>query len=447
MRSLGFVDFVRIHVKAGDGGDGMIGFRREKYVPEGGPAGGHGGEGGSIYLEGNPDLVTLLDFKMRPFIKAQRGANGQNFNKAGKGGEDVTVQVPLGTTVVDADTGEELGEVTKAGQRLLVAKGGWGGRGNESFASATHRTPMRAEEGRPGVERNLILELKSIADIGLVGLPNAGKSTLLAHITNAHPKIANYPFTTIHPNLGVMTDDTMSRALTVADIPGLIEGAHHGAGLGDRFLRHIERTKVLVHIVSPEEGTTDITDPEELDILAEDLLEAYRLVRAELDQYSTALNQKPSVVVLNKTDLMPEGAPERILAAFRRAGIEALEISAETGNGLDTLRTRLFQELDRLAEEERAAAAALAEVNEFDKADGPSSERDIDGDTDGPGEGDSVMGVTDSAAPSHSSHESHRSLSSLPASDGASDSECDLEGEENEGSSDPSHSIETDPHR
>jgi len=389
MRSFGFVDFVRIHVKAGDGGDGAVAFRREKYVPEGGPAGGHGGDGGSIYLLGDPDMVTLLDFKMRPYVKAKRGANGANFNKAGKAGDDVTLDVPLGTAVVDADTGEELGEVTRPDQRLLVARGGHGGRGNESFATATHRTPTEAEDGEPGEERNLILELKIIADIGLIGLPNAGKSTLLAHLTNAHPKIANYPFTTIHPNLGVMTDDSMSRVVTLADIPGLIEGAHHGAGLGDRFLRHIERTKVLVHLVSPEEGTTSIDDPAELVLLAEDLIEAFRLVRSELDQYSDTLNHKPCIVCLNKIDLMPPGAPDHVLQAFRKAGIEALAISAETGDNLPALRERIFLEIDRVSEQEKRAAEAESESDDGGLGVPPKMDSDSDSDSGTDSEDDS----------------------------------------------------------
>lgn len=349
MKLLHFVDVVRIHVKAGDGGDGMVAFRREKYAPEGGPAGGHGGYGGSIYVEGNHALVTLMDLKMRPFIKARRGENGQRANKAGRGGEDVTVQVPLGTCVYDADTKALLGEVTLAGERLLVARGGIGGRGNESFATSRHRTPMRAEEGKPGEERNLILELKTIADVGIVGLPNAGKSTLLSSITNANPKIAPYPFTTLHPNLGVMIDESMSRVVTLADIPGLIEGAHAGAGLGDRFLRHIERTQLIVHLVGPEDGTTDPTEAAGRKQLAEELVYAYELVQAELSQYSEQVRGKPRIVCLNKTDLLSATTVRRILKEFAKSGVDALPISAREGKHLDQLKELIFARLEEAA--------------------------------------------------------------------------------------------------
>lgn len=346
MKLLHFVDVVRIHVKAGDGGDGMVAFRREKFAPEGGPAGGHGGYGGSIYVEGDHALVTLMDLKMRPFIKARRGENGQRANKAGHFGEDVIIKIPLGTCVFDADTKALVGEVTQAGERLLVAQGGIGGRGNESFASSRHRTPMKAEEGKPGEERNLILELKTIADVGIVGLPNAGKSTLLSSITNANPKIAPYPFTTLHPNLGVMTDDSMKRVVTLADIPGLIEGAHAGAGLGDRFLRHIERTKIIVHLVSPEDGTPDPTEAAGRKQLAEDMVYAYELVQAELNQYSEQLRGKPQLACLNKTDLLSATTVRRILKEFAKSGVVAIPISAREGKNLDQLKELIFTRLE-----------------------------------------------------------------------------------------------------
>ncbi len=384
MRSQAFVDFVRVHVKAGDGGDGAIAFRREKYAPEGGPAGGHGGTGGSIYLEGDEDLVTLLDLKMRPFIKAKRGEHGQGSNKAGRSADDVVVKVPLGTTVVDSETGEEIGEVVRPEQRLRVARGGRGGRGNESFATPRRRTPRKAETGEPGEERNLILELKTIADVGLVGLPNAGKSTLLAHLTNAHPKIANYPFTTIHPNLGMLPSEDLSRLATLADIPGLIEGAHSGAGLGARFLRHIERTKVIAHLVSPDEGLSGVESPEEVALLAEDLLEQYGLVRAELDQYSSALNQKPSVVCLNKIDLLPEGAIKRIEEAFAGHGVDLLPISAEQNVNLDRLRQRIFELLDEAKEEDKETGDEPARKLSAESGTDASSSRSFDSSTSSP---------------------------------------------------------------
>ncbi len=348
MKHSHFVDFVRVHVKAGNGGDGAVAFRREKYVPEGGPAGGHGGTGGSIYFEGDASMVTLLDFKMRSLIQARPGDKGANFNKAGHSGEDIVLRVPLGTCVIDADSGAELGDVTRAGQRVLVARGGRGGRGNESFATSTNRTPREFEFGEPGEERNLILELKAIADIGVVGLPNAGKSTLLAAVTSAHPKIAAYPFTTIHPNLGVMVDESLAHPVTIADIPGLIEGAHTGAGLGDRFLRHIERTRLIVHLVSPPDGVGEPEDVPARKRLIEDLVYSYALVREELAQYSEALGQKPTVVCLNKADLLSQETLKSVKRAFQRRGIPLLVISAQAGTNIEKLRELIYDKLSAI---------------------------------------------------------------------------------------------------
>jgi len=287
----------------------------------------------------------------------------------------VIPKVPLGVCAYDEDTQEEIGEITRPGQRLLLARGGRGGRGNESFATPTNRTPREAELGEPGQERNVILELKMIADIGLIGLPNAGKSTLLAALTRAHPKIAAYPFTTLSPNLGVMHDDALARSVTLADIPGLIEGASRGAGLGDRFLRHIERTKLLAHLVAPPDGASDPGgDERALERLVEDCLYSYHLVRAELAHYSEALPRKPALLCLNKCDLLSEATLAALRAAFEREGLEPLVISAERGDGLDTLRARLLATLAELAaaEEEKAPPGA-SEIPDAAASGGPTT--------------------------------------------------------------------------
>lgn len=337
-----FVDFVRIHVRAGDGGHGCISFARDKLNPFAGPDGGDGGRGGSIWLEADAELGTLVDFKTRPSIIAKRGAHGQGKNCSGKSGEDIVLYVPRGTIAVDSDTGEVLGDLTESGQRMLVAKGGDGGFGNAHYATPNNKAPRKALDGWPGEQHNLILELKVIADVGFVGLPNAGKSTLLAGLTDANPKIAAYPFTTLSPNLGVFMASNGNRRITLADIPGLIEGAHKGAGLGDRFLRHIERTRVLVHLVAPEAGegadgalTLANADPEAI-------LYAWRLVRDELRSYSAALLEKPSFTCLNKADVLDESEVEAIRKAFKeQEGVEIMTIAARDGIGLDALRARI----------------------------------------------------------------------------------------------------------
>src|SRR5271165_81237 len=256
-----FVDEAKIYVKAGDGGNGCVAFRREKYVPRGGPSGGDGGHGGTIYLEANINDNTLLRYRYNREFKADRGRHGEGSNCSGHSGEDMILAVPVGTVVVDQDTGELIADLTKPGERILIAEGGRGGRGNQHFAKPWHQAPRESEEGQPGVEKNLHFELKLLADIGLVGFPNAGKSTLISRISAARPKIANYPFTTLEPNLGVVNADgkegsQVGRSFVVADLPGLIEGAHLGHGLGIRFLRHVERTRLLVHLID----TSDATD-------------------------------------------------------------------------------------------------------------------------------------------------------------------------------------------
>lgn len=327
-----FFDEAKIFVQAGAGGNGCVSFRREKYVPRGGPNGGHGGKGGDVILVVNPHLNTLLNLRRHPHWKAERGAHGQGSDKHGKNGADILIPVPRGTLARDATTGELLADLMNATDRVVIARGGRGGRGNSAFTSATHQAPRWAEKGEPGQARTIILELKLIADVGIIGLPNAGKSTFLAAVTAARPKIADYPFTTLAPNLGVAIVD--EREIVLADIPGLIEGAHAGAGLGDKFLRHIERTRVLIHL---------------LDGSAADPLAAFETINRELAQYSARLVAKPQIVGFNKMDL-PDAQTrwQALRARFAERQIQAHAISGVTGEGVRELL--------------RAAARRLAEL-------------------------------------------------------------------------------------
>jgi GTP-binding protein len=331
-----FFDEAKIYVKAGDGGNGCVSFRREKYIPFGGPNGGNGGKGGDVYLVLNPHLNTLINFKKRSHFKAQRGGHGRGKDQTGKRGEDLTIAVPPGTVAYDADTGQLLADLTQPEQRALVARGGRGGRGNAAFATPTNQAPRLAEKGEPGQERWLRLELKLIADVGIVGVPNAGKSTLLAAVSAARPKIADYPFTTLEPNLGVvMVDD---RDFVLADIPGLIEGAHAGAGLGHQFLRHVERTRLLIHL---------------LDGASADPLGDFGKINEELALFDPQLARKPQVVVLNKMDLpQTQELWPRIRREIKKLDLEAMSISAVTGQGVPTLLQRVVYLLDRLPREE-----------------------------------------------------------------------------------------------
>ncbi|MEO0075693.1 MAG: GTPase ObgE [candidate division WOR-3 bacterium] len=308
-----FVDKVTIDVEAGDGGNGCISFRREKFVPKGGPNGGNGGNGGSVYLIGKENLQTLADLEYHCRYRAQRGQHGMGKNRHGKNGADIYIPVPLGTDVYDAHTNQYLGEITQPNQTLLVAHGGRGGRGNAMFATATNRAPRICEPGSPGEKRKLLLILRLIADIGLVGLPNAGKSTLLARLTQAHPKIADYPFTTLTPNLGVFKHELAN--FTVADMPGIIEGAAQGKGLGLVFLRHIERTKIIIFVV-------DITSPHPIQDL--------QTLINEIKNYNPAILEKKQIVVFNKIDLLPKikkyktKLPTFYVSALNNQGIEKL---------------------------------------------------------------------------------------------------------------------------
>jgi len=336
-----FYDQAKIYVKAGDGGDGMISFRREKYVPFGGPNGGDGGRGGDVILVVNPRLNSLINFHRKAHFRAPDGRHGGNSNKTGASGTPLMVEVPPGAVVRDADTKELLADLTEPGQQAVVLRGGRGGRGNARFATSTNQAPRVAERGEPGLERWLALELKLIADVGIIGVPNAGKSTLLAAVSAARPKIADYPFTTLSPNLGVVSLDNYS-TLVLADIPGLIEGAHTGAGLGHDFLRHVERTRVLIHM---------------LDGAAEDPLDDWAKINQELALYNPALAQRPQIVALNKMDLEEASIlwwPE-VQTAAQKHGFEAMSISAVSGQGVRQLLYRVRQLLDELPEAPPAA--------------------------------------------------------------------------------------------
>jgi len=321
-----FIDEARIYVKAGDGGNGCLAFRREKYVPRGGPSGGDGGRGGDVYMVANDQINTLLHFRFNPEHKAQRGRHGEGSDCTGQDGETIELQVPVGTVVYDEARGEKLHDFTHDGERVLVARGGRGGKGNARFATSTHQAPTEHEPGKPGQERRLRLELKLLADAGLVGFPNAGKSTLISRISAARPKIADYPFTTLEPNLGVVKMDDF-RSFVVADIPGLIEGAHLGHGLGTQFLRHIERTKLLVHLV-------DVSDAS-----GRQPVEDFETVMRELASFSPDLAQKPMLVVASKMDAAQDR--ERVASLKRLAeqhGLPYFEISSATGLGIEALK-------------------------------------------------------------------------------------------------------------
>jgi GTP-binding protein len=314
-----FLDEAKVHLKAGDGGDGVVAFRREKYIEFGGPDGGNGGKGGDVLVEAVEGLNTLIDYRYAQHFRARKGGNGAGSDRTGAASDDVVLKVPVGTQVLDEDRETLLADLTAVGQRVVLCRGGDGGRGNAHYKTSTNRAPRRADKGWPGEERSVWLRLKLIADAGLVGLPNAGKSTFLAAVSAAKPKIADYPFTTLHPQLGVVRPDATTE-FVLADIPGLIEGAHEGAGLGDRFLGHVERCAVLLHLV-------DGTQP--------DPARAYATVRAELEGYGGGLSEKPEIVALNKTDAMtPQARATRLKALSRAAGKPALIVSGATGEGV-----------------------------------------------------------------------------------------------------------------
>ena len=334
-----FIDEAKIRVKAGDGDNGCVAFRREKFVPRGGPSGGDGGKGGDIYLESSERHNTLVHFRFNPEYKAERGRHGEGSNRTGREGEDIVLKVPVGTIVYDQDSDERLHDFSRADERMCVARGGRGGRGNARFATSTHRAPRESEPGGQGVERHLRLELKLLADVGLVGYPNVGKSTLISRISAARPKIAAYPFTTLQPNLGTVAvgEEPELVSFVVADIPGLIEGAHTGSGLGTQFLRHIERTRLLVHLVDVSE-TSGRPDP------AHD----FKVIVEELESYGAGLEEKPMIVAASKMDI----ADKKKLAALRKhcskKRLSLFPISAATGEGLEELKYELARRVEKL---------------------------------------------------------------------------------------------------
>ncbi|MDX9834932.1 MAG: GTPase ObgE [Desulfobulbus sp.] len=336
---MGFVDEARFFVKAGDGGNGCVSFRREKFVPRGGPNGGDGGKGGDVWLVADRNLHSLIDFRYRSHFKANSGSGGQGSDKHGRGGKDSVVRVPLGSIIKDAESGAVLADLTVSGQTVLAAGGGRGGLGNTRFATSTNRAPRKATPGQPGEERWLVIELKLLADVGLIGLPNAGKSTLLSRLSAANPKIAAYPFTTLEPQLGVLQFSDTDPCI-IADIPGLIEGAHQGVGLGHQFLRHIERTVVLLHLIdASSEGDQPLDD--------------YRVLSNELAAYNRELLERRHLLVLNKIDLINEERLAEIKAEFVATGHELLAISAETGRGLEPLRKWIGEVMEVVRAEAR----------------------------------------------------------------------------------------------
>jgi len=374
-----FADEAKIMVKAGDGGNGCLAFRREKYVPRGGPSGGDGGHGGDIYIEANPHDNTLLRYRYNREFKAGRGGHGEGSDCHGASADEMVLKVPVGTVVYDSETGEQLFDFTQAGQRFLAARGGRGGRGNGNpkFVRPWHQAPREHEDGHPGQERHLRLELKLLADVGLVGFPNAGKSTLISRISAARPKIAAYPFTTLEPHLGVVSADPdaapgAGRTFVVADLPGLIEGAHDGVGLGTRFLKHIERTRLIAHLVD----TSDAND--------RDPVRDFEIIGHELASFSPMLTEKPMIVVATKLDATTDRTHLEELRAFcAKRGLEFHAISSATGEGIVELVRAMADALDRIPKpavpvegsETQAAAAAPPNLSEHGPAGSDGEDR------------------------------------------------------------------------
>ena len=363
-KRLMFVDEAKISVKGGDGGNGCVAFRREKFVPRGGPSGGDGGHGGSVYLEANPNDNTLLRYRYNREFRADRGRHGEGSNCTGVSGADLILRVPVGTLVFDEEGEQLLADLKNPGQKVLVAEGGRGGRGNQHFAKPWHQAPREKEDGQPGEERHLRLELKLLADVGLVGFPNAGKSTLISVISAARPKIANYPFTTLEPHLGVVNADggtgghgtELGRTFVVADLPGLIEGASEGAGLGIRFLRHVERTRLLVHLI-------DTSDMAEMDPV-----NAFEIIQGELGAFSEALTEKPMIVVATKLDATTDRTKlEKLRESCLNDSLEFHAISAATGEGVKELVRSMADALDRIPKE-ALEESAVEEINEVEEA-------------------------------------------------------------------------------
>jgi len=339
-----FIDEAKIRVKAGDGGNGCMAFRREKFVPRGGPSGGDGGQGGDVIMESSERHNTLVHFRFNPEYKADRGRHGEGSNKTGRDGGDVVLKVPVGTIVYDEESGERVFDFSDPDQRIVIARGGRGGRGNAHFATSVHQAPREHEAGRPGEEHTYRLELKLLADVGLVGYPNVRKSTLISRISAARPKIADYPFTTLEPNLGVVAvgDAKSQVSFVVADIPGLIEGAHSGAGLGTQFLRHIERTRLLVHLVdvSDSSGRTDV---------AKDV----QVILGELSSFGARLEEKPMLIVASKIDVANKDKVSKLKRYCKKQKLKLYEISAVTGKGIEELKFAIAREVEALREKDR----------------------------------------------------------------------------------------------
>ena len=367
-----FVDEAKIYVKAGNGGNGCMAFRREKFVPRGGPSGGDGGSGGSVILEATQHDNTLLRYRFNREFRADRGRHGEGSNRTGHSGGDMILAVPVGTVVIDEESGERLADLTKPGQQVTVARGGRGGRGNQHFAKPWHQAPRESEEGQPGEERHLRLELRLLADVGLVGFPNAGKSTLISRISAARPKIADYPFTTLEPHLGVVSAELpggdaggahrdLGRTFVVADLPGLIEGANQGVGLGTRFLRHIERTRLLAHLVD----TSDATD--------RDPVRDFEIICGELAAFSKSLAAKPMIVVATKLDATTDRSRlERLREHCAERKLDFYAISSATGEGIQELVRGMADALERLAPQEPAEESEASSHGEED-ASAPNS--------------------------------------------------------------------------
>jgi GTP-binding protein len=340
-----FIDEAKIRVKAGDGGNGCMAFRREKFVPRGGPSGGDGGHGGDVVMESSERHNTLVHFRFNPEHKAERGRHGEGSNCTGRDGENMILKVPVGTALYDEETGELVHDFAHPDERIVVARGGRGGRGNQHFATSTHQAPREHEAGRPGEERNYRLELKLLADAGLVGYPNVGKSTLISRLSAARPKIADYPFTTLEPNLGVVTvgEAPHEQSFVVADIPGLIEGASQGAGLGVQFLRHIERTRVLVHLVDVSDGSG-----------RESPVDDFKVIQGELKSFGHGLDEKPMIVVASKADVANPEKLKKLQAMAKRRKLPFYAISAVSGLGVDALKYAMAAEVERAREAERS---------------------------------------------------------------------------------------------
>ena len=334
-----FIDEAKVRVKAGDGGNGCMAFRREKFVPRGGPSGGDGGKGGDVVMESSERHNTLVHFRFNPEHKAERGRHGEGSNKTGRDGGDVVLKVPVGTIVYDDESGEKAFEFTKADQKFVIARGGRGGRGNARFATSVHQAPREHEAGRPGEEHVYRLELKLLADVGLVGYPNVGKSTLISRISSARPKIADYPFTTLEPNLGVVVvgDARDEVSFVVADIPGLIEGAHTGAGLGTQFLRHVERTRLLVHLV-------DVSDASG----RADVVKDVEVIMGELASFGAHLEDKPMIMVASKIDVANKDKLAKLKRYSKKHKLKLYEISAVTGKGIEELKYAIAEEVQAL---------------------------------------------------------------------------------------------------